>query len=49
MVIYTFNPRTQEAEANRGLSLRPTSDYIISSRTARLHRETLVSEENKTR
>jgi hypothetical protein len=48
VVAHAFNPSTWEAEADRFLIFKVSLVYRVSSRTARLHRETL-SQKNKTK
>ena len=48
MVVHTFNPSTQEAEAGRFLSLRPAWSRV-SSRTARATQRNPVSKTRKKR
>lgn len=43
MMVYVFNPNTQEAKGGESQSLKPTrSTDGWSSNTARAHRETLT-------
>jgi hypothetical protein len=47
MVAQAFNPSTQEAEAGRFLSSRPSLVYKVSSRTARATQRNPVSKNQK--
>jgi hypothetical protein len=49
VVVYTFNPSTQKAEAGRSLEFEVSLDYGVSSRTARATQKYSVSKQNKTK
>jgi hypothetical protein len=49
MVANTFNPSTQEAEAGRFLSSRPVWSTKWVPEQPRLHRETCLEKQNKTK